>query len=215
MTSDDFAKAFAACPLVAILRGIDPSEALAVGQALERLGYTLVEVPLNSPDPLRSIEILRKGLGPNVLVGAGTVIRPEQVRDVASAGGQLIVSPNTDAEVIGDSVAQGLISLPGCQTPSEAFLAIKSGAHALKFFPAEALEPKVLRAMGAVIPKDVPKLVVGGITPDNMGDWLAEGAAGFGLGSALYRPGNSAQDVATNGVAYLESLARHRSAISG
>jgi len=206
----NFTEAFRKCPLVAILRGIGPSEALDTGKVLEEVGFSLIEVPLNSPDPLQSIENLRKGLSANVLVGAGTVLTVEQVADVAAAGGQLVVSPNTNPRVIRSTVDLGLSSLPGCQTPTEAFLAIEAGSHGLKFFPAEAMSPRALKAMCAVIPDRVPKLVVGGIAPDNMQEWIDAGAAGFGLGSGLYRPGLSANDVRERALAYTESLARIR-----
>jgi len=204
----NFTEAFGKCPLVAILRGIRPAECLDIGKALEEAGFTLIEVPLNSPDPLQSIEKLRQGLGTDVMVGAGTVLTVAQVADVAQAGGQLVVSPNTDPRVIGATVDRGLVSLPGCQTPTEAFAALEAGAHALKLFPAEALSPKALKAMCAVIPDHVPKIVVGGIGPDNMQDWAEAGASGFGLGSGLYRPGNSPQDVGQRAAAYAESFAR-------
>ncbi|WP_022681769.1 2-dehydro-3-deoxy-6-phosphogalactonate aldolase [Sphingobium bisphenolivorans] len=191
----DFSEKFSRCPLVAILRGITPDEIEGVGDALAEAGFTLIEVPLNSPDPLHSIERLTKRLGSAALVGAGTVLTREDVGRVADAGGQLVVSPNSNPAVIATAVATGLISLPGCFTPTEAFAALEAGAHGLKFFPAEAMQPQVLKAQCAVLPSAIPKLVVGGITPDNMAPWVAAGAAGFGLGSALYKPGNSAEAV--------------------
>lgn len=209
--AEAFGKAFFRCPLVAILRGITPSEALDTGKALADAGFTLIEVPLNSPDPCRSIEILRRGLGPEILVGAGTVLTVQQVEDVASAGGELIVSPNTNADVICAARARGLLSLPGCQTPSEAFAALDAGANALKFFPAEALSPNVLKAMCAVIPNDVVKLVVGGINPDNMQQWVAAGASGFGLGSGLYKPGMTATNIADRASRYISGFEQVRS----
>lgn len=191
----DFADKFARCPLVAILRGITPDEIESVGDALVEAGFTLIEIPLNSPDPLHSIRRLAKRLGSDAIVGAGTVLTREDVGHVADAGGRLIVSPNSNADVISTAVAAGLIALPGCFTPTEAFAALEAGAQGLKFFPAEAMKPEVLKAQCAVLPKAVPKLVVGGITPDNMAPWVKAGAAGFGLGSALYKPGSSAEAV--------------------
>lgn len=191
----DFASALAALPLVAILRGIRPEEVEAAGDALVEAGFTLIEVPLNSPDPLVSIERLARRVGDRALVGAGTVLTPAQVAQVQDAGGKLIVSPNTDVGVIIESVARGLVSLPGYFTPSEAFAALAAGASGLKLFPAEAATPAVIKAQRAVLPKDVPLLVVGGIAPDNMGPWRSAGADGFGLGSALYTVGDTTQDI--------------------
>ena len=191
----DFTAAFAHCPLVAILRGIAPGEVEAVGEALVEAGFTLIEVPLNSPQPLESIARLARRLEGRALVGAGIVLDVGQVTAVARAGGRLVVSPNTDVAVIGATVEAGLASLPGYFTPSEAFAAIGAGAHALKLFPAEAASPAVLRAQSAVLPAAVPKLAVGGILPESMAGWIAAGARGFGLGSALYRPGMDAAEV--------------------
>ncbi|AHE56181.1 2-dehydro-3-deoxy-6-phosphogalactonate aldolase [Sphingomonas sanxanigenens] len=199
-----FTTAFAACPLVAILRGVKPDEVEAIGDALVEAGFTLIEVPLNSPEPLVSIAALAKRLAGRALVGAGTVLTPAQVSEVAAAGGRLIVSPNTDAAVIAATVAAGMVSLPGCFTPTEAFAALAAGAHGLKFFPAEAMSPGVLKAQLAVLPRDVPKLVVGGIAPTNMGPWHAAGAHGYGLGSALFKPGLDAAAVGANARAFVE-----------
>lgn len=183
------------CPLVAILRGVKPDEVLAIGEALIEAGIEIIEVPLNSPDPLVSIEALAKRFGDKVLVGAGTVLTVEQVGEVARAGGRIIVSPSTDFDVIAATAAEGLVSAPGYFTPSEAFLALKAGATALKLFPAEAATPAVVRAQRAVLPRDVPLLIVGGVKPDAVGQWFEAGADGFGLGSALYKPGQTAQQV--------------------
>lgn len=191
-----------ACPLVAILRGLRPDEAEDVGMALVEAGIRIIEVPLNSPDPLRSIERLAARLGADALVGAGTVLRVAEVASVRDAGGRIIVSPSTDAEVITASAASGLVSAPGYFTPSEAFLALKSGAHALKLFPAEAASPAVVKAQRAVLP-DVPLLVVGGVTPDRIADYMAAGADGFGLGSGLYTPGLAPPEVARRAAAYV------------
>jgi len=192
----DFRDAFARCPLVAILRGIRPAEASLAGDALADAGFTLIEVPLNSPEPLESIAILAKRLGSRVVVGAGTVLDTAQVRAVQAAGGRLIVSPNVNADVIKASSALGLASLPGYATPTEAFAAIDAGAHALKLFPAEAVTPAVLRAQLAVFPASIPVLAVGGINAASFRPWTEAGASGFGLGSALYRPAIPAADIA-------------------
>ncbi|MFV3075490.1 2-dehydro-3-deoxy-6-phosphogalactonate aldolase [Niveispirillum fermenti] len=176
------------CPLVAILRGITPDEVERVGEVLAEAGFVMIEVPLNSPDPLRSIERLARTLGDRVLIGAGTVLNRAQVAAVHSAGGRLVVSPNADADVIRASVAAGMVSLPGFLTPSEAMLAIAAGATGLKLFPAEVASPRFLAAQRAVLPTQVPVLAVGGITPETLHEWRPM-ADGFGLGSALYRPG--------------------------
>lgn len=200
-----FAQAFAACPLVAVLRGLTPAEAAPVGDALVDAGFTLLEVPLNSPDPLASIAAMARRYAGRAIVGAGTVLTVDDVTAVADAGGELIVSPNTDTDVIRASVARGLISLPGYFTPSEAFAALHAGAHGLKLFPAEGAAPAFLKAQRAVLPKTVKVLAVGGITPDTMPAWAAAGADGFGLGSNLYRAGKSAADVARDAAAFVHA----------
>jgi 2-dehydro-3-deoxyphosphogalactonate aldolase len=189
-----FMAAFEACPLIAILRGVTPGEVVGHGQALHEAGFRIVEVPLNSPDPLASIAALRKALPAEVIVGAGTVLRTEFVDDVARAGGELIVMPHGDTGIINAAKAQGLACAPGVATPTEAFAALASGADVLKMFPAEQLGTPVVKAWRAVIAKRVPLVPVGGVTPENMHTFVAAGANGFGLGSALYRAG---QDVAT------------------
>ena len=194
------------CPLVAIIRGVTPADAEAIGEAISEAGIRIIEVPLNSPDPLVSIERLAKKFGDSLLVGAGTVLTPEQVGQVRDAGGQLIVSPDTNTGVVRASVEAGLVSSPGFFTPSEAFAAIHAGAHALKLFPAEAASPAVLKAQLAVIPKDVPVMVVGGVRPDNMRPWLDAGAAGFGLGSGLYKAGQSAAETLDKARAYVAGV---------
>ena len=205
-----FRRKFAECPLVAILRGVKPDEIVAVGDALIAAGIGIIEIPLNSPDPLRSIEALAKHVGDTALVGAGTVLTVGQVRDVARAGGRIIVSPSTDYDVIAATAAEGLVSAPGYFTPSEAFLALKAGATALKLFPAEAATPAVLRAQRAVLPKDVPVLIVGGVKPDSVAMWLEAGADGFGLGSALYKPGQTANEVGAQARAFVEKVREAR-----
>lgn len=203
-----FEAAFAACPLVAILRGLTPQEAPAAGDALAEAGFTLIEVPLNSPDPLRSIALLAERLAGRALVGAGTVLEPAQVEAVAAAGGSLIVSPNTDAAVIRASRSRGLVSLPGYQTPTEAFAALAAGATALKLFPADVASPAALRAHRAVLPPGTRVLAVGGVTPEGIAAWRAASADGFGLGSNLYRPGKAAADVAHDAAAFVRALRR-------
>ena len=205
--SNDIRNYLRQCPLVAIIRGVTPDDCEAIGQAAFDAGIRIIEVPLNSPDPLTSIRKLAASLGDRALVGAGTVLDPRQVAEVKEAGGRLVVSPSTDPPVIRASVAAGLISCPGYFTPSEAFTAIAAGAHALKFFPAEAATPAVLRAQKAVLPKDVPVIVVGGVRPDTLRPWIEAGADGFGLGSGLYKPGQSAAETAENARAYIAGLA--------
>lgn len=191
-----FHAAFARCPLIAILRGVRTDEVEAIGDALVENGFTLIEVPMNSPEPLASVRRLADRLAGRAVIGAGTVLTVDAVGAVAEAGGQMIISPNADPAVIAASAAAGLVSLPGIATPTEAFRALAAGATALKLFPAEGASPAVLKAMRAVLPGSVGVLPVGGITPDTMARWHEAGAAGFGLGSALYRPGDSADDVA-------------------
>ena len=189
-----FGTAFHAMPLVAILRGLTPAEAPAIGDALAQAGFGLLEVPLNSPQPLNSIALLAQR-HPGALVGAGTVLDAAQVREVHAAGGELIVSPNFNPEVVREAVRLGLVCLPGIATPTEAFAALVAGAHGLKLFPAETASPAVLKAMLAVLPVGTLVLPVGGITPLNMAPWRAAGASGFGIGSALYKPGKRATAV--------------------
>lgn len=207
-----FTRLLADCPLIAILRGIRPDEAGDIGAALVDAGIRIIEVPLNSPDPLDSIATLAALCGDRALVGAGTVLDPLDVARVSDAGGEIIVAPNTDATVIRETVARGLVSAPGAFTPSEAFAALAAGAHALKLFPAEAAPPPVVKAMRAVLPADVPLLAVGSITPEAMGGYLAAGASGFGLGGALYRPGSSAADVHRHALRFLSALSALRNA---
>lgn len=202
-----FQAALQSLPLVAILRGIRPEEAVDVGLALTDAGFTLIEVPLNSPDPLDSISRLARAL-PHALVGAGTVLSVADVAGVHAAGAQLVVSPNHDPAVVRATRERGLLSLPGVMTPSEAFAALAGGAHALKLFPAEAVPPEGLRAMRAVLPPQVQVLPVGGIGTHNMGPWRAAGANGFGIGSALYRPGKSAQAVAADAALFAQAWLR-------
>ena len=191
-------------PLVAILRGLKPEEALAMGHAIVNAGFHILEVPLNSPDPLRSIQILAEAF-PNALVGAGTVTTAQQVRDIKAVGGQLIISPHLDDNVVCEAVNLGLISLPGVATPSEAFKAIALGAHGLKLFPAEMISPAVVKSMRAVLPGNIRLVPVGGIGTHNMADYRKSGASGFGIGSALYAPGKSAQAVGESATTFVKA----------
>jgi 2-dehydro-3-deoxyphosphogalactonate aldolase len=187
--------ALAQLPLVAILRGIRPEESEAVGDALWTAGWHLLEVPLNSPQPLDSIARLARRF-PQAIVGAGTVRSAEEVRQVHAAGGRLVVSPHFDARVVAAAAALGMVSLPGVLTPSEAFAALDSGATGLKLFPAEMIPPAAVKALRAVLPAQVLLLPVGGITPAGMAAYRAAGAQGFGIGSALYQPGRDAAAIA-------------------
>lgn len=189
--------------LIAILRGVPPDEAAGIGLALHAAGIRLIEVPLNSPDPLRSIRALRDALPDDTLVGAGTVLRPESCAEIARAGGQLVVMPHSDPDVIGAAKATGLACAPGVATPTEAFAALAAGADVLKMFPAETLGPMGLKAWRAVLTPPVAIVPVGGITPDTLGAYLAAGASGFGLGSALYRAGDSANTVSRHAAAFV------------
>ena len=191
-------------PLVAILRGLKPEEALAMGQAIVNSGFHILEVPLNSPEPLRSIQILAQAF-PNALVGAGTVTSAQQVREIKAAGGQLIISPHLDDNVVCEAVNLGLISLPGVATPSEAFRAIALGANGLKLFPAEIISPAAVKAMRAVLPQNIKLIPVGGIGIHNMTDYRKSGASGFGLGSALFAPGKSAEAVGESAMAFAQA----------
>jgi 2-dehydro-3-deoxyphosphogalactonate aldolase len=196
------------CPLIAIIRGVTPAEAEATGQAVYDAGIRIIEVPLNSPEPIESIRILSAKFGDLMLVGGGTVFTPANVEDVRDAGGRLVVSPNTNPQVIAAAAAAGLVSCPGYFTPSEAFAALDAGATALKLFPAEGASPAVLKAQLAVIPKGVPMIVVGGVKPDNMQAWADAGATGFGLGSGLYKPGQAAAETLDKARAYVAGMRR-------
>lgn len=194
-------------PLIAILRGLTPLDALPIGQALVNTGWTLIEVPLNSPQPLDSIAVLASAF-PQALVGAGTVLTPGDVRNVHAAGGQLIISPNFNPAVVSEAVHLGLVCLPGIMTASEAFAAIGAGATGLKIFPAEMASPAVVKALRAVLPTDTLLLPVGGITPGNVQAYMTAGATGFGIGSALYKPGQGAETVTQNATQFIAACAR-------
>jgi 2-dehydro-3-deoxyphosphogalactonate aldolase len=193
---------------VAIIRGVTPPEAESIGEAIFDAGIRIIEVPLNSPEPLESIERLASKFGDRALIGGGTVLRWSEVHEIKTAGGRLIVSPNTNVEVIAETIKSRLVSCPGYFTPSEAFAALAAGASGLKFFPAEGASPAVLKAQRAVLPRDLPVIVVGGVQPDTMQPWIEAGATGFGLGSGLYKPGRSAEETAQRAQAYLAALGR-------
>lgn len=195
-----------ACPLIAIVRGIVPDEAEAVGAALIEAGIRIIEVPLNSPQPFDSIARLAKRFGGDATIGAGTVLDAADVARVQNAGGVLTVSPNTSLPVIAATVAAGMVAAPGFFTPSEAFAALATGAHALKLFPAEAATPAVVKALLAVLPKGTDIIIVGGVAPETMSPWTAVGATGFGLGSGLFKPGLSAAEVGKRARNYVGAL---------
>jgi 2-dehydro-3-deoxyphosphogalactonate aldolase len=188
------AQTLAQLPLIAILRGLTPAEALAIGQALVNSGFAIIEVPLNSPEPFKSITALSQQF-PQTLIGAGTVLNAQQVKDVHAAGGRLVVAPNFNPAVVAQALALNMVVLPGVATATEAFAALDAGAHGLKLFPAEMISPATVKALRAVLPKAAALMPVGGIMPDNMAVYRAAGATGFGLGSALYAPGRSAEQV--------------------
>jgi 2-dehydro-3-deoxyphosphogalactonate aldolase len=203
-----FDRYFNQCPMIAIIRGVTPGEAVETGRALIDGGIRIIEVPLNSPDPMASISALADAFGDEALIGAGTVLTTKDAEQVRHAGGKIIVSPNMNPAVIRATVEAGMVSSPGIFTPSEAFAALDAGAHTLKLFPAEAATPKVMKAMRAVLPKDVPFLVVGGVTPESVPGWMDAGADGFGLGGGLYKPGQSAEETLAKARAYVEALRR-------
>jgi 2-dehydro-3-deoxyphosphogalactonate aldolase len=195
--TERFAAAQSVLPLVAILRGIQPQEAVDIGVCLVEAGFHLIEVPLNSPDPFSSIAALRQALPIEVLVGAGTVLDLAQVKQLCECGADLAVMPHTDPTLIRAAKAAALVCVPGVATPSEAFAALAAGADALKLFPAELVTPAILKAMRTVLPKGCLLLPVGGITPESMKSYVEAGASGFGLGSALYKPGMTVEQTAT------------------
>lgn len=195
----------ATLPLVAILRGLGPDEALDVGDALISAGFKVVEVPLNSPQPFVSIEKLAAHLGDEAIVGAGTVLKLDDVQKLHDVGGQICISPNTNPEIIRFAKALGLISFPAFFTPTEAFAAIDAGADALKLFPAELAGPKGLKAVKAVLPRSLPVFPVGGVEPGNMKEFVAAGAAGFGIGSSVYKPGDTPEIVHAKATAFVDA----------
>jgi 2-dehydro-3-deoxyphosphogalactonate aldolase len=188
-------------PLIAILRGVKPTEVESIAIALEEAGVAIVEVPLNSPEPLKSIEILARTFGDRMLVGAGTVTRTASVTEIADAGGKLIVTPHADTAVVRAAKEEGMIAVPGFFNPTEAFALLDAGADALKLFPADVLGPGMIKAITAVLPKGTAIIPVGGVGVEQMPEWIAAGARGFGLGSSLYKPGDTPEAVKTRALA--------------
>jgi 2-dehydro-3-deoxyphosphogalactonate aldolase len=193
-------------PLVAILRGVKPDEVVGIGQALVDAGFGIIEVPLNSPDPLASIAALAREFGDRAIIGAGTILKPQQVDDVVAAGGRLIVSPNMNQQVIEQTRKRNGLSFPGVFSPTEAFSAIDAGAHALKFFPASMHGPGGIKAIKAVLPPDLPVLAVGGVTVDTIGLWLDAGSDGFGIGSNVYKVGWAAPQISDLARAFVKAF---------
>ena len=206
MTQADLRHWLARCPLIAILRGVKPDEVVEIGEALEAAGIAIIEVPLNSPEPIESIRRLVQRFGTRLLIGAGTVMTRAQVEEVDAFGGRLIVMPHADASVVRAAKEHGLLACPGFATPTEAFAALQAGADGIKLFPAEASSPGVLKALRAVLPPATPVLPVGGIEAGNMQPWLAAGAAGFGIGSSIYKPGDTPGIVSAKAAALLAGL---------
>lgn len=208
--SDDTGALFRACigrmPLIAVLRGVQPTEVGAIGAALVDAGFAVAEVPLNSPQPFASVRVLADRFGDRCLIGAGTVLAVDDVARIADAGGRLVVMPHGDARVIRAAKARGMTCLPGVATPTEAFAALDAGADGLKLFPAEQLPPPVLKAWRAVLPPATLLFPVGGIEPATMAAYWAAGASGFGTGSGVYRPGSAAASVATAATAFVAAF---------
>jgi 2-dehydro-3-deoxyphosphogalactonate aldolase len=203
---EDFLARLHAMPVVAILRGVTPAEVEGVVEAIIAAGVTIIEVPLNSPDPFASIELMAKRYAGRALIGAGTVLSVADVQRCKDAGSQLIVSPNMRPDVIAASVAGDMLSAPGCLTPTEAFAALDAGAHAVKLFPGELVSPSVIKAMRAVLPKAATILVVGGVTAENAAAFQTAGADGFGVGGSIYRAGTSAEEAGRNAAAFARVL---------
>jgi 2-dehydro-3-deoxyphosphogalactonate aldolase len=203
---DDFHQRLSDMPVVAILRGVKPGEVEDVVEAIIAAGVTIIEVPLNSPDPFTSIAKMAKRFVGRAVIGAGTVLSVEDVAKCHAAGAQLIVSPNMNPDVIKASVAADMLSAPGCMTPTEAFAALDAGAHAIKLFPGEMITSSVVKAMRAVLPKEAVVLVVGGVTPATVAEFQAAGVSGFGVGGSIYRAGTTAQEAGRNAAAFTEAL---------
>ena len=202
----DWNDAFSSMPLIAILRGIETAEVDSALGSLAGAGFRIVEIPLNSPHPMHSIAAAAKAFGERMVIGAGTVLSATQVTEVADAGGRLIVAPNFDARVAARAKELGMIYAPGVATPTEAFAAIEAGASALKLFPAEMIPPDTVKALKAVLPPDIPLVPVGGITVERMAPYWAAGARGFGLGSALYKPGTDAATIGSQAAAFAAGM---------
>lgn len=203
---NEFARHMATMPVIAILRGVRSDEVLGVAEAIIAAGVTIIEVPLNSPDPFASINLLASHCRDRAIIGVGTVLNPADVVRCRDAGGQLIVSPNMRPDVIAASVSAGMISAPGCMTPTECFAALDAGAHAIKLFPGELASPASVKALRAVLPPVARLLVVGGVTPQNARLFLEAGADGFGVGGAIYRSGHSATQAGANAAAFAQLL---------
>lgn len=193
-------------PVIAILRGIQPAEAVEIGEALLESDVTVMEVPLNSPEPLASIERMRMAFGDQAVIGAGTVLTVDQVAAVEAAGGEIVVSPNMNPDVIAETVSRGMASFPGVFTATEAFAAISAGANRLKIFPCDAIEPKYIKALKAVLPGNVDIFAVGGVDASNLAQWLAAGATGVGLGSSIYKPGDTRETIKSKAERIVESV---------
>lgn len=200
------------CPLVAILRGITPAEVLSVGEVLYDSGFRCIEVPLNSPNPYASIKSLTNGIPSDCITGAGTVLKPDQVLKVRDAGGRVIVSPNFSDDVVRTTIEEGMISLPGVGTPTEAFNAIDAGARWLKIFPAATYGTSHVAALNSVLPTDVKLVVTGGVSAHSVPDWRKAGAVGFGIGSELYRAGDTVESVRRRAMALVEAIDGRRCA---
>ena len=205
---EDFLTRLNAVPVVAILRGVHPDEVEDIAEAIIAAGVTIIEVPLNSPDPFESIALMAKRFAARAMIGAGTVLSIAEVAQCKDAGAQLIVSPNMQPDVIRATVAAGMLSAPGCLTPTEVFAALDSGADAVKLFPGEMASPAVVKAMRAVLPKTTTVLVVGGVTVENTGAFLTAGADGFGVGGSIYKMGTTAAEAGANATAFVASLTR-------
>jgi 2-dehydro-3-deoxyphosphogalactonate aldolase len=198
------------CPLVAILRGVQPAEAESICSALERAGISIVEIPLNSPNPHESISILSRSFGKRMLIGAGTLTEPSQVGGVAAAGGRLIVTPHADTAIVRAAKAAGLFALPGFFNPTEAFALLEAGADAIKLFPAEVLGPPMLKALRAVLPQPAIVIPVGGVGAEQIAPWMAAGALGLGVGAAVYKPGYDARTVEAKAQALMAAVRAYR-----
>ena len=214
MAEDEFERWFAKMPIVAILRGLRPDEAVAIGETLVEAGISILEVPLNSPEPVASIGRMAEALKGRAIVGAGTVLTPTQVDQVAEAGGQIVVSPNTDVAVIRRTRDRGLISLPGSFTPTECFASLAAGAHAIKLFPGELVTPASARGLAAVLPKGICMLVVGGVSTDTIKDWRDSPVNGFGIGSSLFKPGMTVAEVGQRARTLVSSMADRKMPIA-
>jgi 2-dehydro-3-deoxyphosphogalactonate aldolase len=199
------------CPLIAILRGVQPNEAESICSALERAGICIVEVPLNSPMPLESISILSRSFGSRMLIGAGTLTEPSQVREVAAAGGRLIVTPHADIAIVRAAKEAGLLAVPGFFNPTEAFALLQAGADGIKLFPAEVLGLPMLKALRAVLPKSAIVIPVGGVDVQQVAPWMAAGAMGLGVGSSVYKPGDDAKAVEAKARALVAAVDAYRS----